>query len=130
MLQGEIFSIWTLDQEGTTGDEVRIFLEDIGSAKNGKAAIALNARIRHMADHQQAGLSKEIRDCWEEDDETFCELKKDPYRISYTVFGTERRILLATVFRKHGMKAKQEYRRALSLFREFRSNMRWNRRSL
>jgi hypothetical protein len=128
MLQGTLFSVWTLDQEGSVGDEVRKFLEDLDDASRGNFARALFARIRYMADTAPANLTREIRDCWEENGERFCELKKDPWRISYYVYGNERRILLATVFRKHGMKAKKEYGRSLGLFAQFRQSERWERR--
>ena len=83
MLQGRLFSIWTLDQEGSVGDEVRKFLEDLDDARRGNFARALFARIHYMAGNPQAILAEEIRDCWEEKGERFCELKKDPWRISY-----------------------------------------------
>jgi hypothetical protein len=80
MLQGRLFSIWTLDQEGSVGDEVRKFLEDLDDARRGNFARALFARIHYMAGNPQAILAEEIRDCWEEKGERFCELKKECFR--------------------------------------------------
>jgi hypothetical protein len=127
MLQGKVFSVWTLDQEGSVGDEVKSFLKGFDDVDKGNYAKALLARIRYLSDNLAANLPSEIRDCWDEDGDRFCELKKGPWRISYFLLGNGRRILLATVFRKHGMKATSEYRRALGLAAEFRQNELWER---
>jgi hypothetical protein len=127
MLQGSIYSIWTLDQEGSTGDEVKAFLLDIGRSTNGNLPQSFYAKIRLLANNQQANLTKEIRDCWDIDGANFCELKKGSWRISYAVFGAERKILLATVFSKQGMKSKKAYRRAANLFKQFRVQQVWDR---
>lgn len=130
MLQGKLFSVWTLDQGRSAGDEVKTFLQGFDEVDKGSYAKALLARIRHLADNVPAKLPNEIRDCWDEDGERFCEIKKGAWRISYFLLGNGRRILLATVFRKHGMKATSEYRRALGLVAEFRQHELWERSEL
>jgi hypothetical protein len=127
VLRGDYFSIWTLDQEGTKGDEVKEFLSNISDSRNGAYAKGLWQRIEHIARNGLANLPEEIRDCWEVEGERFCELKKEPWRVSYFIFDG-RRVLLATVFRKYGMKAKKEYRRAVKLFVEFRRDPHWEER--
>lgn len=116
------FRVYTLDQEGTAGDEVWSFLTDGRSDTVSSAKGYINL-IQHIAHQGLGGLNELIRDCWVEDGETFCELKRNPWRVSFFQFG--QRLLLVTVFRKHGMKEKKEYRRAVQLYREFRANQRW-----
>lgn len=70
-------------------------------------------------------LTKEQFDCWPEEDELFCELKKGPYRIGCFKYDDKKRLLLVTAFRKKAMKAKKAYKKAVGLKKKFDSKPIW-----
>jgi hypothetical protein len=120
---GTEFKIYSLDQEGTEGDEVWTFVGNAAKPATKSYAKGFAQLLVYIANRGLGGLSKKNRDCWDEDGYWFCELKKMPWRISY--FESGRKVLLVTVFRKKGRKAKKEYRRAIRLNETFKANPWW-----
>ncbi len=122
LYEGTALKIYTLNQEGSTGDEVSAFLHSKDPATV-PSAKGLAAILQHVANSGLGGLSKKKRDCWKQEGLRFCELKKPPWRFSYFEFG--RKVLLATVFRKYKDKPVDEYRRAIRLYETFKANQVW-----
>lgn len=120
--------VYILQEKDDTEPEVKTFFET--NKKNKQKSGYIKGFIKFIELISSEGykkLTKEQFDCWPEEDELFCELKKGPYRIGCFKYEVEKKLLLVNVFRKKAMKAKKAYKKAVGLKKRFNKNQVWEK---
>jgi hypothetical protein len=95
--------------------EIQRFLNECDSEPLLRGTIrGFGALINHICEHGLERLTQNMADCWPEQRELFCEMKKGPHRISYFRYPGGK-VLLISHFIKHRDVEQAEYDRALRL---------------
>ena len=81
--------------------------------------------IEIIAKQGRETLNNEQLDCWPEDGERFCELKKGRHRIGCFFYENDKKLLLVTHFIKTVFVEKGQYRRAVKAKQRFDANPEW-----
>jgi hypothetical protein len=99
--------------------EIQRFLKECDSEPSLRGTIrGFGALINYICEQGLERPIPNMADCWPEQKERFCEMKKGPHRISYFRYPSGK-VLLISHFMKHRAVEQADYDRALRLKHRF-----------
>jgi hypothetical protein len=121
--KGRKLKVNVLSFDGAT--EIRSFFDESESIASLRGTIqGFGGMINHICEQGSDKLTPKQVDCWQEQTELFCKLKKGRHRIGYFRYPGAK-VLLVTHFMKRRDVEQAEYDRALRLKRGFDAAMIW-----